>query len=196
MELQYLNCPNGLFRPPYKFLKLLNLALDLTKSEQHHQQPQRTMICRTCLRQATGLVTRPIVSSRTFSVALRARNAAAPSATAADLEAITPNKATSLENEAKPALSSCPEGTVLTGLNYFKGKPDLVAKADDAYPEWLWRCLEVQQKSGDDADAGAGDEFCTSPHPARSSRSLVCTARVVLTRRHEQPSPRSSVDSR
>ena len=155
------------------------------------------MICRTCLRQATGLITRPTVSSRTFSVALRARNAAAaPATTAADLEAITPNNATSSENEAKPALSSCPEGTILTGLNYFKGKPDLMAKADDAYPEWLWRCLEVQQKSGDDADAGAGDEFCTSPRPARSSMSRLSNVLFVLTCRHEQPSPRSSADLR
>ena len=154
------------------------------------------MICRTCLRQATGLVTRPTVSSRTFSVALRARNAAAPTTTAADLEAITPNKATGSENEAKPALSSCPEGTILTGLNYLKGKPDLVAKADDAYPEWLWRCLEVQQKSGDDADAGAGDEFCTSPRPARSSGSPLSIVLFPLTCRHEQPSPRSNADLR
>lgn len=60
-------------------------------------------------------------------------------------------------------MSSCPEGTVMTGLNYFKNKTDPVALADDAYPEWLWRCLEVKKKAADaDAD-DAGDEFCKSP---------------------------------
>ncbi len=49
----------------------------------------------------------------------------------------------------KPRLSSCPEGTVLNGLNYFKGQEDPVAKADDEYPTWLWRCLETDRKSAD-----------------------------------------------
>jgi large subunit ribosomal protein L54 len=62
---------------------------------------------------------------------------------------------------AKPALSICPEGTVLNGLNYFKGKNDPVAKADDQYPEWLWRCLEVQKKDAAEADEEGGDAFCT-----------------------------------
>lgn len=59
-------------------------------------------------------------------------------------------------------LSSCPEGTVLTGLNYFKNKTDPVALADDAYPEWLWRCMDVTRKAEDGADEDAGDEFSKS----------------------------------
>jgi large subunit ribosomal protein L54 len=51
---------------------------------------------------------------------------------------------------------------VLNGLNYFKGKTDPVALPDDAYPSWLWNCLEVQKKADAAADADAGDEFCTS----------------------------------
>lgn len=61
---------------------------------------------------------------------------------------------------AKPKLSSCPEGTILQGLNYIKGKNDPVALADEAYPEWLWSCLDVTKKADDGADEDAGDEFC------------------------------------
>jgi hypothetical protein len=52
---------------------------------------------------------------------------------------------------------------VLTGLNYFKNKTDPVALADDAYPEWLWKCLEVTVKKTDEGDnADAEAEFCKS----------------------------------
>ena len=59
---------------------------------------------------------------------------------------------------------------MLAGLNYIKGKSDPVALADEAYPEWLWNCLEVQKKADSTADADAGDVFCTffvllSPRP-------------------------------
>jgi large subunit ribosomal protein L54 len=142
------------------------------------------MICRTCLRQAAGFTTRQLTAqpltrattaaaTRTFTTTLRTRNAApspasaAPAAPAAasaegatpDLTAVTPPSA-----DAKAAaISSCPAGTVLNGLNYFKGKTDPVALPDDAYPAWLWNCLEVQKKASTAADADAGDEFCTSP---------------------------------
>ena len=63
--------------------------------------------------------------------------------------------------EGTESLSSCPAGTVLNGLNYIKGKSDPVALADEAYPPWLWDCLEVQnKKAGEVQDVGAGDEFC------------------------------------
>lgn len=63
-------------------------------------------------------------------------------------------------------LSSCPAGTVLTGLNYFKNKTDPVAMPDDAYPAWLWRCLEVTKKAGsgdgaEETELDASAEFCT-----------------------------------
>ncbi len=79
---------------------------------------------------------------------------------------------------------------MLTGINYLKGKADLVAKADEEYPEWLWNCLEVQKKSGDEADAGAGDEFCTSrpfqwllPAPF-----LACSRQILALTQSKQPS--------
>jgi hypothetical protein len=67
-------------------------------------------------------------------------------------------------------VSSCPEGTVLTGLNYMKGKTDPVALADDEYPEWLWQCLDVMKKEGgDSATDDAAAEFCTFYFPTPSS---------------------------
>lgn len=41
-----------------------------------------------------------------------------------------------------PAKSSCPEGTVLQGLQWKKDQPPVLALADDAYPDWLWTLLE------------------------------------------------------
>ena len=38
--------------------------------------------------------------------------------------------------------SSCPANTILTGANYLKGQPPVVALEDDAYPEWLWDTLK------------------------------------------------------
>ncbi len=149
------------------------------------------MICRTCLRRAAGLTTRPLTTpriarpipttaastTRPFTTTLPSRNASpspSSSAPAATTEPSTP--ATTDKPELTPltpatpefmkagAASSCPEGTVLNGLNYHKGKKDPVALADAAYPAWLWDCLEVQKKAGDGAGAEAGDEFCTA-HP-------------------------------
>lgn len=47
----------------------------------------------------------------------------------------------------------------MNGLNYFKGKNDPVALADEEYPEWLWSCLDVVKKDSDNAE-DEGDEFC------------------------------------
>jgi len=38
--------------------------------------------------------------------------------------------------------SSCPPGTILTGLNYLKGQTQVVALPDEEYPPWLWKLLE------------------------------------------------------
>lgn len=37
-----------------------------------------------------------------------------------------------------------------------------MALRDDEYPEWLWSCLEVQERANAEADDVAGDEFCMS----------------------------------
>lgn len=56
----------------------------------------------------------------------------------------------------------------MRGLNYFKGKDDPVALEDHEYPEWLWRCLDIKKKEGQDEGAGA-DEFCKLSIPCLSS---------------------------
>ncbi|KIL67134.1 hypothetical protein M378DRAFT_185837 [Amanita muscaria Koide BX008] len=38
--------------------------------------------------------------------------------------------------------SSCPADTILTGVNYLKGQPPVLALPEDQYPEWLWTILE------------------------------------------------------
>lgn len=42
--------------------------------------------------------------------------------------------------------SSCPAGTKMNGLNYFKNKPDVFAKEDSEYPDWLWDLLGNSKK--------------------------------------------------
>lgn len=42
--------------------------------------------------------------------------------------------------------SSCPAGTKMNGLNYFKNKPEIVAKEDSEYPDWLWELLGDSSK--------------------------------------------------
>ncbi|KAL0474294.1 mitochondrial ribosomal protein L37 domain-containing protein [Neurospora intermedia] len=141
------------------------------------------MICRTCLRRASGFarpaaaaVTRPTVAansraafSTTFSVCTppAATPAAAAPATSTAEAGLAPVPGAATTEQAKAAISSCPAGTKLNGLNYFKNKADPVALPDEEYPEWLWRCLEVQKKTDDAADADAGDEFSKSKKQRR-----------------------------
>ncbi|KAK4181683.1 mitochondrial ribosomal protein L37-domain-containing protein [Triangularia setosa] len=135
------------------------------------------MICRSCLRQASGLTSRQFtaitsqIAARTtpripqafFSTTLRVRNVAAAATEAPEL---TPLTAEPTADKAV-GLSSCPAGTVLNGLNYLKGKTDPVALPDDQYPEWLWKCVEVGQKRSDNADADAGDAYSKSKKQRR-----------------------------
>jgi large subunit ribosomal protein L54 len=56
------------------------------------------------------------------------------------------NPAESTKPTAVRAPSSCPAGTKMNGLNYFKNKPDVFAKEDSEYPEWLWNLLGDSSK--------------------------------------------------
>ncbi|KAL4765594.1 mitochondrial 54S ribosomal protein mL54 [Aspergillus foveolatus] len=56
---------------------------------------------------------------------------------------VNPTKATK-PVERPP--SSCPAGTPLAGLNYFKNKPEVVALEDSEYPDWLWSLLDSTNK--------------------------------------------------
>lgn len=54
--------------------------------------------------------------------------------------------------------SSCPAGTKMNGLNYFKNKPDVFAKEDSEYPDWLWDLLADSSKKK--TDKGGVDVRC------------------------------------
>lgn len=113
------------------------------------------MFCTRCIRTAAAAATRqrlPIL--RQFSASAQIRSAE-PKLSTPVTDAGAPAKESSIPQ------SICPEGTVLTGLNYNKNGQDPVAKKDEEYPEWLWSCLDVM-KTADAADENAGDEFCTS----------------------------------
>ena len=56
------------------------------------------------------------------------------------------------------AKSSCPEGTILPGLNWLKGQAPVTAKADDAYPAWLWKVLEPRVLP-DDGPGGKAERY-------------------------------------
>ncbi|KAJ3474703.1 hypothetical protein NLG97_g9729 [Lecanicillium saksenae] len=117
------------------------------------------MFCTRCLR--TAVVRRQFpIARRQFSVApfLRSSEPTLSTPTTAAGEA-APEKAA--------PRSSCPEGTILTGLNYTKGAADPVAKKDEEYPEWLWRCLDVTKKSTEGNEDAAGDEFSKSKKQRR-----------------------------
>lgn len=135
------------------------------------------MICTTCLRRATAFNIRthtlPSALPRAFSVSALSRTpsqaatqASPASATAAPSS--TPTLSTPVDSpvsengatQSNRPRSSCPAGTVLTGLNYFKGQTDPVALPDEEYPEWLWECLEFKTAASEEVDANAGDEFC------------------------------------
>ncbi|KAI1491920.1 mitochondrial ribosomal protein L37-domain-containing protein [Biscogniauxia mediterranea] len=148
------------------------------------------MICRQCLQRASALSSRipqltpsalalPVrrstiaaAATRPFSSTLANRSAAAPTPASPEPESATSDAsqpppgfgtADSAEGAApKAALSSCPEGSILVGLNYFKNRTDPVALADSAYPEWLWRCLDVSKKVSEEDAEDAGDEFSKS----------------------------------
>ncbi|KAI1862286.1 hypothetical protein JX265_005567 [Neoarthrinium moseri] len=156
------------------------------------------MICRSCLSRASVLA-RPLAQSlaqrtpaavstpflRPLSTTLRVRNAAAaPAATPAEPSDAAPALSTPLGDsaaaEAKPVLSSCPEGTILTGLNYFKNKTDPVALADDAYPTWLWSCLDVTVKK---TDEGANDDAEAEFSKSKKQRRLAAKRQRALEAR-------------
>ncbi|KAL2107574.1 hypothetical protein VUR80DRAFT_5021 [Thermomyces stellatus] len=117
------------------------------------------MICRQCLRRATTLVAHRPAVTRPLSTFPVLRNAAEA--------ASAPTPAPEGEPAAKPK-SACPAGTVLVGLNYFKGKQDPVALADEEYPDWLWRCLDLPDRAVNAEDAAAA-EFSKSKKQRRAA---------------------------
>jgi large subunit ribosomal protein L54 len=56
------------------------------------------------------------------------------------------------------AISSCPPGTVLTGLSVIKDQPDPVALPDDQYPAWLWTVLDDNKAKLEKGEKKEGGE--------------------------------------
>lgn len=54
--------------------------------------------------------------------------------------------------------SSCPENTILEGVNYLKGQPPVLALADDQYPEWLWTITQPRVVP-DDGPGGFAEKY-------------------------------------
>ncbi|ROW11460.1 hypothetical protein VMCG_00945 [Cytospora schulzeri] len=153
------------------------------------------MICRSCLR-ATALGRQSIIPKapirRSFFSTIAPRQAAAAAAPATTTPADpTPAGDATTTTEAT-ARSSCPAGTVLNGLNYFKGKADPVALPDNEYPEWLWSCLDVQKKADAEEDEAAGDEFSKSKKQRRlaAKRQRDIEAKILATGNLEALAPK------
>jgi len=68
-----------------------------------------------------------------------------------------PSKVASSTVEPTKTVSSCPAGTVLTGLNYLKGEPPILALPDEEYPSWLWD-LTKPKVLEDDGPGGTAEK--------------------------------------
>ncbi|ROV97311.1 hypothetical protein VSDG_04685 [Cytospora chrysosperma] len=151
------------------------------------------MICRSCLR-ATALGRQSLIpkapTRRSFFTTITPRQAAAAATTSAPADPTPAGDATA--SEETPPRSSCPAGTVLNGLNYFKGKTDPVALPDHEYPEWLWTCLDVQKKTAAEEDEAAGDEFSKSKKQRRlaAKRQRELEAKILATGNLEALAPK------
>ncbi|KAI0117038.1 mitochondrial ribosomal protein L37-domain-containing protein [Daldinia grandis] len=158
------------------------------------------MICQRCLQRASALSSRipiraPSPFLRPFSSTIARRTsspAPEPPSPSASEPPVFSTPLADVATEEKPALSACPEGTILTGLNYFKNRTDPVALADDAYPAWLWNCLEVQKKADEEADDDAGDEFSKSKKQRRlaAKRQRTMEARLLAEGNLEALAPK------
>ncbi|KKA26376.1 hypothetical protein TD95_001388 [Thielaviopsis punctulata] len=118
------------------------------------------MIVRNCFLRAAR---QPITRCAFSTSALRPAAAAAAAATETPATT-TPENA---ETSSMTQVSSCPAGTVLNGLNFINGKQDPVALPDEAYPAWLWKCLEVKERVRDESEDLAAIEFSKSKKQRR-----------------------------
>ncbi|KAL5614467.1 hypothetical protein BROUX41_004572 [Berkeleyomyces rouxiae] len=119
------------------------------------------MIVRNCLIRVSAAARQP-TAIRTFSASALRHSAATAAA---------PEPSTTPASDAPAAsstpVSSCPAGTVLKGLNFINGKQDPVAEPDEAYPAWLWKCLEVKERVKDESEDLAAIEFSKSKKQRR-----------------------------
>ncbi|KAJ5288584.1 hypothetical protein N7478_001614 [Penicillium angulare] len=77
------------------------------------------------------------------------------------------------------APSSCPAGTKLNGLNYFKNKPDVFAKEDSEYPEWLWDLLGDSSKASKSEKGGVDVSSLNKKQRKRYEKKLAARTAVL-----------------
>lgn len=86
---------------------------------------------------------------------------------------VQPGAATKPAVERPP--SSCPPGTKLNGLNYFKNKPDVFAKEDSEYPDWLWDLLSDPSKKSKSEKGGVDPSSMFTLFCQLAIYSLTCS---------------------
>ncbi|KAJ5632897.1 Ribosomal protein L37mitochondrial [Penicillium lividum] len=86
---------------------------------------------------------------------------------------VQPGAATKPVVERPP--SSCPVGTKMNGLNYFKNKPDIIAKEDSEYPDWLWDLL------GDSSKSAKAEKGGVDPSSALTYHAFLCLPRLTFS---------------
>ncbi|KAJ7770498.1 mitochondrial ribosomal protein L37-domain-containing protein, partial [Mycena metata] len=65
--------------------------------------------------------------------------------------------------------SSCVPDTVITGVNYLKDQPPVVALPDEEYPGWLWSVLDPRVWP-DDGPGGRGERAARRAENKRKIR--------------------------
>ncbi|KAJ5772179.1 Ribosomal protein L37 mitochondrial [Penicillium odoratum] len=90
---------------------------------------------------------------------------------------VQPGAATKPVVERPP--SSCPVGTKMNGLNYFKNKPDIVAKEDSEYPDWLWDLLGDSSKSAKAEKGGVDPSTLNKKQRKRYEKKLAARVGVL-----------------
>ncbi|KAJ5624297.1 hypothetical protein N7510_000606 [Penicillium lagena] len=87
------------------------------------------------------------------------------------------------EKPAKPAVqrppSSCPAGTKMNGLNYFKNKPDVFAKEDSEYPDWLWDLLDDSGKQSNKKIGGVDPNTLNKKQRKRFEKKLAARTKTL-----------------
>ncbi|PGH09627.1 hypothetical protein AJ80_07656 [Polytolypa hystricis UAMH7299] len=86
-------------------------------------------------------------------------------------------------------LSSVPAGTPLKGLNYMKSKPDIVAKEDTEYPDWLWTLVGGDKGAGAKKKSGEIDLSTLNKKQRKRAEKKMAARTAVATKKiplHEQ----------
>ncbi|KAJ5299468.1 hypothetical protein N7476_011025 [Penicillium atrosanguineum] len=75
--------------------------------------------------------------------------------------------------------SSCPAGTKMNGLNYFRNKPEVLAKEDSEYPEWLWDLLGDSSKQSKTDKGGVDPSTLNKKQRKRYEKKLAARTQAL-----------------